>query len=276
MGPVHPDNPWWLSIPPKSFGGVWSCGPETVQYLSNQTASTHGWALHAVENGHILPDVCTWVWVRAHSQSAGVGQFNRVFVSPIGGLYVTLICRWPQPVITPLTGVGVMMALHNQLANELCKTAMGDSKCQEAGPLRLKWPNDLYAGERKLAGVLVQGARSPKGALQAVISFGLNVNTREAALPPGCTTVKALTGRSMDLWTLFNALARQIRVAMVQVVNTPHLVAEQASALFALWQNSVTAQTPHGRVEGIFQGLTPEGQVLIDGRPHWVCQLSGA
>src|SRR6187399_1209371 len=46
----------------------------------------------------------------------------------------------------------------------------------------LKWPNDLYIGRRKLAGILAEGAGGEGNAEAIVLGFGINVSA--AAYPP--------------------------------------------------------------------------------------------
>jgi BirA family biotin operon repressor/biotin-[acetyl-CoA-carboxylase] ligase len=64
-------------------------------------------------------------------------------------------------------------------------------------PLRLKWPNDLLAGARKVAGILVEGRTLPDGAGYVVVGVGLNVGaTRDEldALGLPAATSLALEG----------------------------------------------------------------------------------
>jgi BirA family biotin operon repressor/biotin-[acetyl-CoA-carboxylase] ligase len=58
-------------------------------------------------------------------------------------------------------------------------------------PVSLKWPNDLVAGGKKLAGILVEGGFASQGLSFAVVGVGVNVNGQ----PPieGATSIEALT-----------------------------------------------------------------------------------
>ena len=77
-------------------------------------------------------------------------------------------------------------------------------------PLRLKWPNDVYSGERKLAGVLVdRDSRQPD---VWRVGVGLNVNsTRFAAeLERHATSLAILAGRALDRRRVLLAVAERI------------------------------------------------------------------
>lgn len=81
--------------------------------------------------------------VQAAQQSAGRGQYERSFLSPLGGLYFSLILR---PTLQAQEVAMVTLA-----AGLGCRDAISD-QCQLR--TRIKWPNDLYCKEKKIAGIL--------------------------------------------------------------------------------------------------------------------------
>lgn len=116
--------------------------------------------------------------LRARSQTAGRGRRDHVWSSPEGGLYLSVLLR-PAVPDALLSGVSVACALGAARA----LTASG------ARGLRLKWPNDLVVGGRKLGGVLVEVAR-PEGGPIVVCGLGVNLRVPDviregpASLPP--------------------------------------------------------------------------------------------
>lgn len=95
-------------------------------------------------------------------QTAGRGRRGRAWCSaPGAGLTFSVLWRFPPE--TPLSGLSlaVGVALARALEN------FG------AAGIGLKWPNDVLAGGRKLAGVLIEMATAEPGAM--VIGVGLNV-----------------------------------------------------------------------------------------------------
>ncbi|MGH3743750.1 MAG: biotin--[acetyl-CoA-carboxylase] ligase, partial [Mycobacteriales bacterium] len=69
---------------------------------------------------------------------------------------------------------------------------------------RLKWPNDVLVGDRKICGILAEVAAG-----QVVLGVGLNVSTRADELPPDRpSTSVALAGGVTDRLTLLRALLR--------------------------------------------------------------------
>ncbi len=112
--------------------------------------------------------------VTAREQTEGRGRDGRVWRSPPGGLYVSIVLR-PALAIADLPPLTL---------------AIGVGVCEAAEALgvtgELKWPNDVLvrtsAGYRKLAGVLVES--QGQGAI-AIAGIGLNV----AAVPPEVATI---------------------------------------------------------------------------------------
>lgn len=123
--------------------------------------------------------------VAANAQSAGRGRQGRSWASPPGaGLYVSTVLRPPRDAVRVLTiAAGVAVAEGIEAATGL--------------DAALKWPNDVYAGERKLAGVLAEAA----DAIQYVI-LGIGINVMPAAYPPDvaarATSLEEELGRQVD------------------------------------------------------------------------------
>ena len=61
--------------------------------------------------------------------------------------------------------------------------------------LKLKWPNDLYFGNQKLGGILIENTLSGPKIQYSIIGIGLNINQLELALPTA-TSFAQITGRA--------------------------------------------------------------------------------
>ncbi|MBI5087209.1 MAG: biotin--[acetyl-CoA-carboxylase] ligase [Acidobacteria bacterium] len=108
--------------------------------------------------------------VAARRQSAGRGRHGNTWESPEGGLYCTIVLR---PKVEPRDLPVVTLALG---------VALADAVQMFAGlPVDLRWPNDLMAGDRKLAGILTEWHN---GAVLA----GIGLNVAQTAFPPGLAT----------------------------------------------------------------------------------------
>jgi BirA family biotin operon repressor/biotin-[acetyl-CoA-carboxylase] ligase len=123
--------------------------------------------------------------VLADEQTAGRGRQGRSWVSePGAGIWLTLVERPTDPAAVGVLSLRLGMAAADAL----------DALAAE--PVRVKWPNDLYVGGSKLAGILVE-ARWREGALDwLAVGFGINVQVPRgvpaASLRPGVTRMEAL------------------------------------------------------------------------------------
>jgi BirA family biotin operon repressor/biotin-[acetyl-CoA-carboxylase] ligase len=148
------------------------------------TDSTNRAATEMAENGAKHGTV-----VVADAQTAGRGRMGRRWESPAGkNLYVSLLLRPPVP-----TAEATRFAL-------VAGVALADAVEAVGVPAALKWPNDLYCGGRKAAGILAEMASVPDGVRHVVLGVGLNVNMEEADFPPDlrgtATSLRICAGRA--------------------------------------------------------------------------------
>jgi BirA family biotin operon repressor/biotin-[acetyl-CoA-carboxylase] ligase len=121
--------------------------------------------------------------VIANAQAAGRGRHGRTWASPAGaGLYVSAVLR-PRPHAVPLLTIAAGLAVAEGI-----QAATGLAT-------RLKWPNDVYVGERKLAGMLAEAGAG-------LVVLGVGINVLPAAYPPEiaarATSLEGELGRAVD------------------------------------------------------------------------------
>ncbi len=156
----------WISGP-DLLGRLTQGGPWTDVVCLDVTDSTNRVAMEMAENGAKHGTV-----VVADAQTAGRGRMGRRWVSPAGkNLYVSLLLRPPVPTVD-----APRLAL-------VAGVALADAVEAMGVPASLKWPNDLYCGGRKAAGILAEMVSDPDGVRHVVIGVGLNVNMIETDFP---------------------------------------------------------------------------------------------
>lgn len=129
-----------------------------IQVLS-EVDSTNSELLRQAAAGLPAGTVCV-----AERQTAGRGRRGRAWVSPQGGnIYVSLLWRYAGGA-TVLEGLSLVVGLI--LLETLADMGVPD--------LALKWPNDVLAQQRKLAGILLEMGGDPAGDCQVVIGLGVN------------------------------------------------------------------------------------------------------
>ncbi len=116
--------------------------------------------------------------VVAESQTAGRGRRGRVWASPAGrNVYLSVVLR---PDLPPSRAAELTL---------LASVALCQAVRQAGVPAGIKWPNDLLAGGRKLAGILTELATDPDRVQWLVLGIGVNVNIREDELPGELRTI---------------------------------------------------------------------------------------
>lgn len=137
--------------------------------IFDETDSTNDVLKEMAKNG--APE---WTAVIALRQNRGRGRWGRSFVSPEGGLYMSLLLRPDLPAsdslfITTAAAVAVAEAIES----------MGIEK------VGIKWVNDIYIDNKKVCGILTEGVADPKNGLltYAVLGIGVNVITPSEAFP---------------------------------------------------------------------------------------------
>ena len=127
--------------------------------------STNAEARRRAEAGDFGP-----VWIHALEQTAGRGRRGRPWRGGGGNLAATLL--------TPVDQLPAQAAQVSFVAAvALCETV---NALAGAGASRLRWPNDLYVGGRKAAGILLESGPRPGGGLWLAIGIGVNL----AVSPP--------------------------------------------------------------------------------------------
>jgi BirA family biotin operon repressor/biotin-[acetyl-CoA-carboxylase] ligase len=179
------------------------------------------------------------VVVLAEEQTRGRGRRGRSWHSPAGvNLYLSLGWRFHGPV-EKLSGLS--LAIGAMLAEAIAKDYAVD--------LALKWPNDLYHGERKLGGVLIELLGEQNGAIPVIAGIGLNVD-----MPVEGT--EAIQRPWTDLATARGAQLDRNRLAA-------QLISQLASGLMDIAGGEMDSWLAHWRKRDFLHGR----QVLVEGSP---------
>lgn len=82
----------------------------------------------------------------------------------------------------------------------------------------IKWPNDIYVGDKKLAGILVENSLCGGVVSESIIGIGLNVNQTAFASAPNPTSLALETGHQWDV----EAVMQQVLASFREVITWPH------------------------------------------------------
>lgn len=95
-----------------------------------------------------------------------------------------------------------------------CATTLGilDYLREKGVEARIKWPNDIWVGDKKICGMLIENRLDGTLVTDSIIGIGFNLNQTTWPVDlPNPVSLKELTGRTYDLHEELACLAEKIR-----------------------------------------------------------------
>lgn len=202
-------------------------------------------------------EVADDVLVSAREQTAGRGRLLRRWLAPAGcGITASLAMSR----IADGFHAGAVAGL---AALDLVREAL-----PSADPY-LKWPNDLYAGDAKLAGILCEGVLDRGKLSGVVVGIGLNVNLSSAdasKIDQRATSLKILAeGRDFSVERLLERLAFFLEQWYIKYDCSRDSVLAEWRRENRLLQRTIEVVDPSGRsIEGRFFAIDDDGSMVLD------------
>lgn len=198
-------------------------------FLIRSCTSTMDIAWELVKEGR-FPE---YTWILSDNQTRGRGRFNREWVSGEGNLMVSV--RLPDTVGN-LGGL-LSPALALSLVQSLNETGVA---------ARIKWPNDIMAGNVKVGGILIEQRNE-----NIVAGIGINLamapqTSREEnffQIKAGCLREYGVDLKPATLWTLF---LKNIKYQLPALIVNPFQVAEKVETVLAFKGEPVVLQNTGG------------------------------
>ncbi|MHA1449782.1 MAG: biotin--[acetyl-CoA-carboxylase] ligase [Candidatus Hodarchaeales archaeon] len=211
--------------------------------------STH---LYARENHTKLED---GTLILALEQTGGVGRGSNRWISSHGGLYLTIVLKSENGFVKTFPYIA-MLSL-----SILSSLDSFNISCQ------IKWPNDIYYGNRKIAGILASGITANKGTNTLILSAGVNLNNSPSNYPDiaaNAISCRDIKGKEVDF-------SEFIRIIISNLDN--HLTIEDYSGIFSKYNRflgfknqTVNIETGNGIVSGKISKVSNEGVFLEIGK----------
>lgn len=198
------------------------------------------------------------LWIVAREQKQGRGRQGRVWSSPPGNLYASLLLVGPcAAAISAQIGFVAGVALQRAVA----------MVAGLAVPrLALKWPNDLLLDGAKIAGILVEGTMLPGGGpLAVVIGIGINVRHHPLDTPYRASDLCAC-GFDLQPDAVFAALATTMAETLDRWNGGAGFQAVRAEwvARAAGIGEPIVVRQPEGERRGIFRDLGQDGTLMLE------------
>jgi len=192
----------------------------------------------------------------AHEQTQGKGQRSRKWLSPLGGLYLSVAQHLDCPVRN-----------HALLS---IATAWGIASVLDVMevPIGLKWPNDLVVEGKKLGGILIETRMRGDRLTRAVIGVGINWAN---PIPDTGISLRSCLPESSPVQTLNDVAALVLLGIQVGITNWQRQGGKAiATAYEQFWVNHgqrITLPVPHGHSlptsSGEIVGVNANGHLII-------------
>ena len=194
------------------------------------------------------------VW--AERQTAGRGQRGHSWTSPEGeNLTFTLVL---EPVFLP---VGEQFLL-----SEAVTLALTDTFAAFGIDARIKWTNDIYVGDKKLVGILIEHIYSGPTLARTIAGIGINVNQRafDPALPNPVSMAVA-TGRTFDRREVLESFHACCMGRYDQLVRGEKaaLQEEYRKHMYRLGETHPYRRPDGTLVEAVLEGVRPSGELIL-------------
>jgi BirA family biotin operon repressor/biotin-[acetyl-CoA-carboxylase] ligase len=201
---------------------------------------------HAGERGPL--------WVTAQAQQAGRGRRGRAWASEAGNLYASLLLTdVAPPAMAPQLSFVCALAVHDALAQAAPALAPRT---------KLKWPNDVLVGGRKVAGILIEGEFLAAEKLAVAAGMGINTAHHPAGI---AATDCAAEGAQVAPEALFASLAQAMHARLRQWARGQGFAAVRAAWLARAGGvgTVIKVRGQGGDIEGTFETIDGGGQLVL-------------
>lgn len=151
--------------------------------------------------------------VLTKQQTAGRGRATNRWLTSTGALTFSLVLEAPSDHLPPSRWPQVALVAGVAVADALALFV-------PANAIRLKWPNDIYLGQRKAGGILSESV--PGWRDRIVVGIGVNVNNRVGDLPlqPPATSLRPTAWSAIALSLLeFDGIERDLTNVLIAVLD---------------------------------------------------------
>ncbi len=224
---------------------------ENIIHLT-ETESTNNYLIALLKNKQLDEGTI----VLSDYQKAGKGQGGNSWESESGKNITCSIVLYPffiearsQFIISQLVSLSVIKTLEPIISNT-----------------SIKWPNDIYVGDKKIGGILIENILNGKNIDKCVIGIGLNVNqTLFTSNAPNPISLKQITGKEVNLIELIQLLRQQILLNYTEVLkgNNATIIDQYMNHLYRK-TGFYPYKTKTECFEARIKTILPSGEIMLE------------
>ena len=203
----------------------------------------------------------------ALSQTSGKGQKGNVWLSEPGkNLTFSIVLKFPATDIK--SELEPMLAYDQFVLSEITSLSIVDLLAEHGIEAKIKWPNDIYVGDRKICGMLIENSLRGEWIQHSIIGIGLNVNQRNFDVnlpnPVSMALLRDGSAPQTDLYKLLEEFMDIFR-KYYRCLSDPmslHLM-----YLSLLWRKDTPSKfisESSGTFTGTIRGISEKGCLLVE------------
>ncbi len=190
-------------------------------------------------------------------QSKGKGQRGNVWTSEPGKnlLFSVLLKPFYVPIqsqflLNIVVGLGGLKCISRLLTPDI--------------KLSLKWPNDMYVGDQKIGGILIENMVKGSMLEHCVVGVGINLN-QQAFENPLASSIKMMSGKEVDRLQFLEQLLVDIEffLMMLKAGKRQELLKEYYKVMYKKGER-FNFKDSEGSFEGVIMGIDDHGRLLVD------------
>ena len=219
----------------------------------SEVDSSNNYAMQQVQ-AHLAGHGATWF---AHYQTAGKGQRGKQWNAE-PGQNIMMSC-----VFEPKT-----LSIDNQFVlNAIVALSCFDCFNKYAvDKTSIKWPNDIYWGDRKAGGILIENVLNQNTWKYSIVGIGLNIN--QTLFPkdlPNPVSLKQITGQTFDVVALAKELCNLLdsRWRKISATSFEELRLEYSNHLYKLNQPTFFKKE-NTLFNALVKGVSKKGELLLE------------
>ena len=192
----------------------------------------------------------------ADRQTAGRGQRGNSWESEPYMNLTASICLRPEGILPS----------EQFLISEAVSMAVVDLLAELGVETKVKWPNDIYAGDMKICGILIENDLMGRNISQSIAGIGININQEEFHSPaPNPVSLYQITGKQYDIFEVLKNIMLRIQSYYCQLKknDTLSIVAHYEKSLFRK-EGMHRYKDTNGEFLARIVCVEPEGRLILE------------